>query len=108
MVREDPRFKSIEVHVKVFEGGAQFGKTDTGLPRWTFADRVIWFEDDDGKLRLKARAGSGLVTEIRDDPREKHLDDDILAHDPADIAALIADALVDPMEPGDDGPQALD
>jgi hypothetical protein len=106
MAIQDPRFKAISAHVTVFVDDVQVETTDAGLPRWRFGDRVAWFENDDGKLRLMSRTGSGVVVEIQDDPGGNK-PADLFAHDPADIAALIADALVDPVEPSEDGPLGL-
>jgi len=107
MTVPDPRFKAIAAHVALFVDDVQVETTDAGLSRWRCGDRIAWFENENGKLRIKSRTGNGIITEIRDDPGEKRVDDDILAHDPADIAALIADALVDTVEPCVDGPQGL-
>jgi hypothetical protein len=106
MATEDPSFKAIAAHVAVCVDDVQAETTYTGLPRWRFGDRVAWFENDNGKPRLMSRTGSGVVVEIQDDPGGNN-PADLLAHHPADIAELIADALVDPVEPSEEGPLGL-
>jgi hypothetical protein len=104
-MHDNLKFKQLEDRVATFVEEARCDTSEEGLTHWRFGDREVWFEKE-GHLRLLSRTGNGIRVELKDDPGDLN-PWDILAHDPADVAALIAEALIDDVESVADAPQWL-